>query len=312
MKIAWTDYRTWRAAAYGLAVLAAVVALAAGLGEWRGRQALAAAQAEGGSAPVQVPTVDETVLATASAWESFEGGGAAPKASAGNGALAARYRLAGIFMVFQGAEARGTSQTRCAILDDVQQGTQLLAEEGERAGDVRVVRIENEYVLLGDGVHEEMVFLAPPAIASDGSRGDSDGDRATAGAAPTILETNRFGARVGDARWEISRAELMKYAQEVMDDPQRVSAMYLGMEPDYDDEHSVAGYRLNTACGEAEFYAQVGFQHGDIVRRVNSIKMTSQRRAEFMLSQFFEGQLGTFVFDIERDGEPMKLIYMLR
>lgn len=307
----WTgDRRTWRAAAAVLAVLAlgAAAALVCGL--------LSPLHENG--KPVRHSWAPDELsmrggaLAEKTAWALFQGG-EVHEAATPKGALAARYRLAGVFMVFDAEGHRDDSQARCAILDDVQTGEQLLAAESEQVGDVRVVRIENEYVLLSDGAHEEMVFLAPPATGG-GRSGDATGlgGQQLAGAAPTVLETNRFGARVGETRWEISKDVLMKYAQEVLDDPQRVSGMYLGMAPDYDEQHSVAGYRLDTSCGEADFYAQIGFQNGDVVRRVNSLRMTSQRRAEFLLSQFFDGQLDTFVFDIERNGEPLKLIYMLR
>ena len=67
---------------------------------------------------------------------------------------------------------------------------------------------------------------------------------------------------------------------------------------------------MDTSKGEAEFYAQVGLRDGDVVRKVNSIKMTSQRRSEFLLGEFLQGRLGTVVIDIERDGKPEKLVYL--
>ena len=100
------------------------------------------------------------------------------------------------------------------------------------------------------------------------------------------------------------------FTQEVLDDPRRVAGMYEGLAPDWDAEHKVAGYRLDTSKGEADFYAQVGLKDGDVVRRVNSIKMTSQRRSEFLLGEFLQGRLGTIVIDIERDGKAKKLVYL--
>ena len=98
--------------------------------------------------------------------------------------------------------------------------------------------------------------------------------------APPILDANRFGHRVGETRWEFNRDAILEYYQEMMDNPERLASLFLAMEADRDGAGKVAGYRLNTDVGERDFYTQVGLQHGDVVRKVNSMRMTSQRRAE--------------------------------
>ncbi|MDD2520689.1 MAG: hypothetical protein PHR34_07020, partial [Kiritimatiellae bacterium] len=60
------------------------------------------------------------------------------------------------------------------------------------------------------------------------------------------------------------------------------------------------------------FYSQVGFQHGDVVRKVNSMRMTSQRRAEYFIGEFVQDRLGAVVIDVERDGQPLKLVYLVK
>ncbi len=246
-------------------------------------------------------------------WRTLRGAGEAV-AVPDRGGPREHYRLAGVLIMQEGnGVERGDEDRRFAILDRLENGHQLILGEGEEDEGVRAVRIENEYVLLAEGEREEMVFLAPPAIGGKRGGGGREKGRDTGKpTAPEPLETNRFGARVGEARWEIERTELLKYAQEVMDDPRRVSGMYLGMEPDYNEEREIEGYRLNTKCGEAEFYGMIGLEDGDVIRRVNSIKMTSQRRAEFLMGEFFQERLGTVVLDIERDGEPKKLVYLFR
>lgn len=246
-------------------------------------------------------------------WRTLRGAERTEKAP-DRGGPGEHYRLAGVLIMQEGTgPERGGGDRRFAILDRLENGMQLVLEEGEKDGAMRVVRIEHEYVLLAEGGREEMVFLAPSAIGGKRDGGGKEKGPGTGKAAPAEpLETNRFGARVGEARWEIERAELLKYAQEVMDDPRRVSGMYLGMEPDYNEEREIEGYRLNTKCGEAEFYGMIGLEDGDVIRRVNSIRMTSQRRAEFLMGEFFQERLGTVVLDIERDGEAKKLVYLLR
>ncbi len=64
--------------------------------------------------------------------------------------------------------------------------------------------------------------------------------------------------------------------------------------------------------GEKDFYSEVGFQDGDIVRKVNSMRMTSQRRAEYFIGEFVQDRLGAVVIDIERNGEPKKLVYLVQ
>jgi len=56
----------------------------------------------------------------------------------------------------------------------------------------------------------------------------------------------------------------------------------------------------------------VGLQHGDVVRKVNSMRMTSQRRAEYFIGEFVQGRLGAVVLDIERNGQPTKLVYLIK
>ncbi|MBR6021990.1 MAG: hypothetical protein IK066_06170, partial [Kiritimatiellae bacterium] len=254
-------------------------------------------------------------------WGLMRGGGGGEAAGAGKGRLAERWRLAGVFMVSMpdegeevGLGERAGNEARYAILDDLGGGGgQVVAAEGEWVDDaetIRLVKVENDYAKLSDGKNEVLVPLARASGGGTGGRTAGGAASGLASAVRTVLETNRFGARTGEARWEFSRAEVMKYAQEVLDDPQRVAGMYEGLAPDWDEEHKVAGYRLDTSKGEAEFYAQVGLRDGDVVRKVNSIKMTSQRRSEFLLGEFLQGRLGTVVIDIERDGKPEKLVYL--
>ena len=49
----------------------------------------------------------------------------------------------------------------------------------------------------------------------------------------------------------------------------------------------------------------------EVVRRVNSMHMTSQRRAEHFIREFVRGNLGAVVLDIERGGKEEKLIYLV-
>ncbi len=56
----------------------------------------------------------------------------------------------------------------------------------------------------------------------------------------------------------------------------------------------------------------MGLRDGDVVRKVNSMRMTSQRRAEYFIGEFVQDRLGAVVIDVERDGQPQKLVYLVK
>ena len=286
--------------ALALLALAALLALvlAAGL---RGPGPGAAAPRRGGPMPALFswPAIEPA------AWNLFRSGGAVAPPVAG--ALAARFRLAGVFLVLSDPDHPGP-ETRCAILDDLQTKQQMLAAEGEGLGAVQVVRVASEYVVLSDGGREETIYLAAGSLPGQGPAGPV----AAAAEGAKILESNRFGNRVGETRWEFNRQAILDYYQEMMDNPERLAGLFMAMEPDRDEEGRIAGYRLNMDLGEKDFYTAVGLQQGDVVRRVNSMRMTSQRRAEYFIGEFVQNRLGAVVIDIDRNGEAKKLVYLVK
>lgn len=298
-----TKTKGWRWAALALMALAALLALrlAADLFGPEAGDGPSAAGTAAEPDPFRWPAIE------AGRWQLFRSGEpVAPPAAAG--ALSARYRLAGVFLVLTDPGESGADD-RCAILDDLQTRQQILASEGEDMGPARVVRVAPDHVVLSDGQHEETIVLAAGTLPGQDR---PEGPAVSAEIAATVLETNRFGNRVGETRWEISRQAVLGYYQEMMDNPERAAALFMAMEADRDEAGKVAGYRLNTDVGEKEFYDQVGLQHGDVVRRVNSMRMTSQRRAEHFISEFVQGNLGAVVIDVERNGEAKKLVYLVK
>jgi type II secretory pathway component PulC len=289
--------------ALALLALAALLALRLAFG-LRGASA-----ARGASAPRSVAEVSEGfrwAMPDAGAWKLFRSGApAAPAAAAG--ALSARWRLAGVFLVLSDT-GRSDAEHRCAILDDLQTRQQYLAAEEEQLDDVRVVTVESDHVVLSDGANEETIFLAAGTLPGH----EKTETGAPAAEEPKILETNRFGNRVGETRWEFNRQAILDYYQEMMDNPERLASLFMAMEADRDAEGKVAGYKLNMDVGEKEFYTQVGLQQGDVVRKANSMRMTSQRRAEYFIGEFVQNRLGAVVLDIERNGEPKKLVYLIK
>ncbi len=297
-----TDTKAWKWAALGLWVLAALLVLRLASGLLGSR----APDGAPGGAPIAAPESFRWPAMDAGGWKVFRSGAPVAPPVAG-GSLAARYRLAGVFLMLSDPDRAG-AESRCAILDDRQTQQQLLASEGEMAGAARVVSVASDHVVLSDGEREERIDLASGTLPGS----EKPGAEAPPAEETKILETNRFGNRIGETRWEINKQAVLDYYQEMMDNPERLAGLFMAMEPDRDADGKVAGYRLNVEAGEKDFYTQVGLRHGDVVRKVNSMRMTSQRRAEYFIGEFVQNRLGAVVIDIERDGQPKKLVYLVK
>lgn len=223
-----------------------------------------------------------------------------------------RFRLAGTFFLYSEA-IEGTPETRRAILDDLSQSRQLVVREGDRIDDFDVMRVFPDRIALRLNGVEYLLSLsfgttvAPTSTTQIASAGTGEG---LSMEDQPAIETSRFGKRVGENRWVFQRDELLRYYREVLDEPERIAALYQSLEPDY-AEDKIAGYRLRKQ-GEPDFFSAVGLQEGDVVRRVNSMRMVSQRRAEYFLSEFLKDRVSALVFDIERGGKEEKLIYLIR
>lgn len=232
------------------------------------------------------------------------------QAPAAAGPLSTRFRLAGTFMVLEeenAATAVNDPRLRRAIIDERAGKRQHLVAEGDAIGTVSVVEIGQDKVRLREGAQEEELWIAgvPGAATAAAPAATTAVDEGE-----TALEVNRFGKRVADARWVFQREALLSYYQELMDDPERLASVFLSLKPEY-KSGKIAGYFLDVE-GEGEFFQAVGLHPGDVVRKVNSMNMTSQRRAEYFIGEFVQKRLGAVVMDIERQGKPQKLIYLIR
>lgn len=266
----------------------------------------------------QLPSVTAAVAATDSAvprppWpadESFWNHFRAPPSSTPTpgGTLANRYRLAGVFRILSDASSIHPGRS-CAILDDLKNHRQLLLAQDESDAGIRVEQVGIDYVVLTDGVRRERLAIAAGTLDLPVAASATSG---VALAASGILSTNRFGNRLSETRWEFRRDAIMEYYQEMMDNPERLVGLFNAMEPARNERGKITGYVLNTALGESDFYTQMGLQQGDVVRRVNSLHMTSQKRAEYFIGEFVQGRLNAVVLDIDRGGKPEKLVYLVK
>jgi type II secretory pathway component PulC len=247
------------------------------------------------SAPVAAPP------AGALDWTVFHNPGGTPPAA--RGVLAGRFRLAGTFLSY----GSGTPDSRKAVLDDLKQGGQRIVSESETIDDVVVARVFSDHVLLRAGTEETELWLGFARDRAPGQGAAGAGAGATAAAGADWLG----GRRVGENRWIFSRAKLTDYYNELKDQPERMLKVFDSLKPLYDEQHLITGYHLGVE-GEEGFFDAVGMKEGDVVRAVNSMKMTNRRRAEFFIKEFVEDRANVFVLDIERDGKPQQLVYEVR
>ncbi len=217
-------------------------------------------------------------------------------------ALSRRFRLAGTFFAYGSA----AGDTRKAVLHDLQAAAQLIVGERGRIGDVEVVRILDDRVILRRGVEEAELWLG--FSRADENAGGAEGD----GATEDDASKNAFGGRkTGENSWVFRRDALQKYYQEVLDDPERLVRIFDSMKAVRAANRRITGYRLDI-LGEGEFYHAVGMRQGDVVRKVNGMNMTSRRRAEFFIGEFARNRANVFEMEVERGGKPVKLTYQVR
>jgi type II secretion system protein C len=258
-------------------------------------------------APPRSPEWQELPSMDTSSWDVFTPG--QPRMPASGGPLNRRFRLAGTFFSF-GDKRNGVSEESVckAILDDLDKKTQHLLAEGESFEGIQVAQIYRDHVLLRSDGREEELWLSF-SMAGEKGDGKDAGDKELQ-VAIQPLETSRFGTRVGEHRWVLNKDSLMAYYEEIREDPERIGHLFVSLRPDYQD-NAIAGYQLNMT-GEQEFFKAAGLIEGDVVRKVNSLNMTSQARAEYFIGEFLQGRLNAVVLDIEREGAPQKLIYLIR
>ncbi|MCG2661015.1 MAG: hypothetical protein L6437_12310 [Kiritimatiellae bacterium] len=220
------------------------------------------------------------------------------------GPLARRFRLAGTFFA-----ASSYQQSRKAIIDDIQKKTQCLVAEGDTLDqNILVVTIFRDRVVLRDGNNDEQLWLSfaggdKPATSANRSKAD-----VTQGQADATLV--RFGKRTGERRWVLERNAVLRYYQELLNNPDRLAKVFESLKPVY-QTGKIAGYALDVE-GEGDVFRAFGLKQGDVIRQVNSMPMISQSRAEYFINEFVKNRVNGFVIDIERETKPEKMIYLVR
>lgn len=230
----------------------------------------------------------------------------APAAPADPGALARRFRLAGVVL---------GGDRPLAILDDRVAVRQSIATlRAEVAPGVVLVDVREDGATLAGPDGEERLVIeraAPRAVARSAAEAPAEpapppepGTRAAAAA--------RFGGYEDfPGRWVYDKGKVLDYYEELRAEPERLLQVFDSMDPvwveDADGERRIEGYRVGVE-GEAELFAAAGLQDGDVVKSVNDLAMTRRDRAERMIAAFIEGRGTMFVLEIERDGRTFKQV----
>ncbi len=258
-----------------------------------------------------VPTVTSARSAPPpEAWQQIR---TTARAAPNESPLAERFRLAGTFFLYDDSGTGGIpEERRRAIVDDLVAKSQVLVQENQEVDGYLVTRIEADRVrLLRDGTEYELALsFSPVSAALAGRQSETQNAGDVSMEDMPALETSRFGKRVGENRWVMKREELLRYYAELLEDPERIANAYASLKPEYKD-NEIQGYYLDTE-GEGELFRAIGLQEGDVIRRVNSMRMVSQRRAEYFITEFMKNRVSALVFDVERGGTEQKMIYLIR
>jgi len=201
-----------------------------------------------------------------------------------------------------------------AIIDDVKNKRQAMVEPGKMLnGELKVVEVQDDMAVVefdGQQLNLSMRFAELAVAAVPEEEGE---EKVLPFWERPALEENRYGKMFAEDRWVLKREKLMEYYQEITQEPEQLLRLFDTFRPDRDaaNKGKVKGYNLQFQ-GRQDFLTDMGLQEGDTVRKVNSMNMTSQRRAEWFISEFVRGNIDAFVLEVERGEEMVQKVYIVR
>jgi hypothetical protein len=226
------------------------------------------------------------------------------------------YQLAGTFQTFEpetGLDTELRPVASLALVDHAGSGRQLLVREEDHLGPFRVRNIGVDQLTL---THEDQVWILALSGESMIRERVTEVEPAEVEAPVRLedlpaLETTAFGKRVSENQWVINRQAVFDYAQDIMGNPLRAAQLFRSFRQVAEDEEDEAGFAIGMR-GERDFFEDMGLAEGDIIRNVNSMKMRSQLRAEYLVREFMHSRMSAVVLDVEREGEMVQQIYIVR
>lgn len=224
-----------------------------------------------------------------------------------SGSLSNRFRLSGTFRV-----AGSGDGIQKAVLDDANRNHEaVIVATGDKLDDDILVRAIGESRV--ELIRHDVLCVLTLQFSDSGSE---SGPTVTNGAAGeetgyTVLNRVPFGIQVEANRWVFERRKVLEYYNGVLEDADRLVALFDSLKPMYNDKKKIEGYVL-VPEGEKEFFKDVGLAEGDVIRKVNSVPLMNRRVAEGFIRDFGNQELNVAVLEIERGGQPTKLVYELR
>ncbi|HBX43929.1 MAG TPA: hypothetical protein DEH27_09205 [Deltaproteobacteria bacterium] len=184
----------------------------------------------------------------------------------------------------------------------------VVPEKAEIEPGVRVVGIERDHVVISRGRGKERLELLPV-----GSRTRSAPAPATASAAPPpTARPSRTPApanstinvtKIGENAFSLDEETVTELTGNINQFMTQVRII------PYFEENKSAGYRL-AAMRPGSAFAQLGFQGGDIIQRVNDVELTTPEKM-YTIFQNLKDEKHVTV-DILRQGQKSTLTYEIR
>ena len=242
------------------------------------------------------------------AWAAFRMDGNAIRVVSSS--LATRFRLAGTFRVIQPGDR---AIPKAVLCDLVRSNQSIIVSPGDSLGEGIFVHDINdnrlELVQRDVSCTLTLQFQGTNQPSQQAGSGSNGFENATQGY--EILNRGQFGVQIQADRWLIERRKVLDYYNSVLEDADRLVALFDSLKPLYDESRKINGYILIPE-GEKEFFKEVGLQEGDVIRKVNSVPMQNRRVAEGFIRDFGNNQLNVAVLELERAGQPVKVVYELR
>ncbi|MDF3129403.1 hypothetical protein P0Y35_09370 [Kiritimatiellaeota bacterium B1221] len=224
------------------------------------------------------------------------------------------YTLSGTFQTY---EAEGDSvhelpaASSLALVDDLRSNKQHLLRQGDTLGPFSVEHVAMNQITLKRGDQNFVLALSGEMATAPVQKEEPRVDAPVRFEDLPALETTRFGKKVGENKWVIDREEVFGYAEEIMGDPVRAIQLYRSFDQQAKKDGDVPGFKIKMK-GEQDFFSDMGLGDGDIIRKVNSMEMKTQVRAEYLVREFMKSRMSAVVLDVENDGETRQQIFIVR
>jgi len=112
-------------------------------------------------------------------------------------------------------------------------------------------------------------------------------------------------------RMIISPSEVQAINTELNAAPEQRAKVADSLIPLRDEKGRITGYIVHIRSAP-EAFARFGIQNGDIIRKINNMPMTEAKRWKYIVEEILTGKVNGIVVDIERGGEPRKLVCIFR